>query len=72
MSPICFRLLMQLLPAAMSRALFSAGSISPARIAMTAITMRSSIRVKTFVFTLEVRTSEQGTLKEEIEKHLNN
>ena len=34
--------------------------------------IRNSIRVKTFVFTLEVKTSEQGTLKEEIEKHLNN
>ena len=33
------------------------------RIQMIAITMRSSIRVKTFVFTLEVRTEEQGTLK---------
>ena len=34
--------------------------------------MRSSIRVKIFVFTLEVRTEEQGTWKEEVEKHLNN
>ena len=34
---------------------------------MIAITMRSSIRVKIFIFTLEGRTDEQGT-----GKHLNN
>lgn len=34
---------------------------------MIAITMRSSIRVKILVLTLEVRTEEQGT-----EKHWNN
>ena len=33
--------------------------------AMIATTMRSSIRVKILVFTLETRTEEQGTLKYE-------
>ena len=34
--------------------------------------MRSSIRVKIFVFTLEVRIEKQGTRKEEVEKQWNN
>ena len=29
------------------------------------------MRVKIFIFTLEVRTEEQGTRKEEVEKQLN-
>ena len=33
--------------------------------------MRSSMRVKIFIFTLEGRTFEQGTRKEEVEKQLN-
>ena len=51
----------------MLRALFSAGRSIAARIAMIAITIRSSIRVKTIVFILEAGTEEQGT-----GKHLNN
>ena len=71
--PSCFRLLTQAMLRAFSFALFRAGSSIAARIAMIAITMRSSIRVKIFVFTLEVRTEEQGTWKEEgTEKHWNN
>ena len=30
------------------------------------------MRVKIFIFTLEVRTEEQGTRKEEVEKQWNN
>ena len=48
---------------AISRALFRAGRSIPARMAMIATTMRSSMRVKILIFTLEVRTEEQGTLK---------
>ena len=50
---------------------FNAGRSIAARIAMTATTMRSSMRVKIFIFTLEGRTFEQGTRKEEVEKQLN-
>ena len=46
-----------------SLALFKAGRSIEAKIAIIAITMRSSIKVKIFVFTLEVRTEEQGILK---------
>ena len=48
---------------AVSLALFNAGRSIEARMAMIAITMRSSMRVKILIFTLEVRTEEQGTLK---------
>ena len=55
-----------------SLALFSTGRSIPARIAMIAITMRSSIRVKIRIFTLRRKNIEQGTRKEEGGKHLNN
>ena len=57
---ICLSFEAQDVTLADSLAAFSAGSSIAARIAMIAITMRSSIRVKIFVFTLEVRTEEQG------------
>ena len=53
-------------------ALLSAGRSIEAKIAMIAITMRSSIRVKIRIFTLRSKNIEQGTGKEEVEKHLNN
>ena len=53
---ICLSFEAQDVTLADSLAAFSAGSSIAARIAMIAITMRSSIRVKIFVFTLEVRT----------------
>ena len=63
----------QLILCAVLFAWFSAGISIAARIAMIAITIRSSIRVKIRIFTLEVRTEEQGTLKlEGTGKHLNN
>ncbi len=62
----------QLMPLALSRAFPRAGSSIAAKIAIIAITMRSSMRVKIFIFTLEVRTEEQGTRKEEVEKQWNN
>ena len=62
---ICLSFEAQDVTLADSLAAFSAGSSIAARIAMIAITMRSSIRVKIFVFTLEVRTEEQATEKEE-------
>ena len=46
----CFRLLTQLIARARIRALFSAGSSIPARIAMIAITTSSSIKVKFLLF----------------------
>ena len=48
------------MPFAFSLAAPNAGRSIPARMAMIAITTRSSIRVKILVFTLEVRTEEQG------------
>ena len=57
---------------AFSPAAFSAGSSIAARIAMIAITIKSSIRVKTLVFPLRSKNVEQGTRKEEGRKHLNN
>ena len=65
-------LLRQEMPLAFSLALFNAGRSIAARIAMTEITMRSSMRVKIFIFTLEGRTFEQETRKEEVEKQWNN
>ena len=50
---------------AVSRALFNAGRSIAARIAMIAITIKSSIRVKILVFTLRSKNIEQGTRKEE-------
>ena len=47
---ICFRLLRQLDDLAVARALFRAGSSIEARIAMIAITTRSSINVKFTLF----------------------
>ena len=56
-----------------SLAIFNAGRSIPAKIAMIAITMRSSIRVKTLVFPLRSKNLEQETRKEEgAGKHLNN
>lgn len=49
-SPSCFRLFLQVVPRATLRALFSAGSSIEARMAMIAITTRSSIRVKEELF----------------------
>ena len=43
--PICFRLLLQLMRAAASRTFCTAGSSNPIKIAMIAITTRSSISV---------------------------
>ena len=63
---------MQAVDCAFSLALFNAGSSIEAKIAMIAITMRSSIRVKILIFTLRSKNIEQGTGKEEVEKHLNN
>ena len=62
---------MQLMAWARCFALLSAGRSIEAKIAMIAITMRSSIRVKIFIFTLEGRTDEQGTRKVEVEKQWN-
>src|SRR3954462_14460685 len=45
-SPICFRLLAQLIRLAASRARWTAGSMSPIRIEMMAMTTSSSISVK--------------------------
>jgi hypothetical protein len=50
---------MQLVSMALSRALPSAGSNKPARIAMIAITMRSSMRVKPHGFTLRYERGER-------------
>ena len=61
---ICLSFEAQDVTLADSLAAFSAGSSIAARIAMIAITMRSSIRVKIFVFTLEVRTEEQETIEQ--------
>ena len=68
----CLQFPRQLIRLARSLALCRAGISIAARIAMIAITMRSSIRVKTFVFPLRSKNIEQGTRKEEVEKHLNN
>ena len=58
---------------AFSLAAPSAGRSIPARMAMIAITIRSSIRVKILVFTLRSKNIEQGTWKEEgVGKQLNN
>ena len=57
---------------AFSPAAFSAGSSIAARIAMIAITMRSSISVKIRIFTLRSKNVEPGTRKEEGRKHWNN
>ena len=54
-----------------SRALFSTGRSIPARMAMIAITMRSSIKVKIRIFTLRSKNTGQETRKEKGEKHLN-
>ena len=68
----CFWLFMQPMSFALSRALDSAGRSIAAKIAMIAITTRSSIIVKIFIFSLQGKNIEQGTLKDEVEKHLNN
>ena len=49
-NPICFRLLVQEIWRAFSRAFANAGSSIAARIAMMAITTSSSIKVKRFCF----------------------
>ena len=61
---------MQEIECAFSRALFNAGRSIAARIAMIATTMRSSIRVKILVFSLQSKNIEQGTRKEEGRKTL--
>ncbi len=63
---------MQLVDLACSLALPSAGRSIPARIAMIAITMRSSIKVKILIFTLRSKNTELGIMREEVEKHWNN
>ena len=70
--PYCRRFPTQDISFAFPRALPSAGSSIAAKIAMIAITMRSSMRVKILIFTLRSKNVEQGTGKEEGEKHLNN
>ena len=50
-SPCCFRLLIQELDLPFSLAVFNAGRSIPARIAMIAITTKSSIKVKHWCFT---------------------
>ncbi|MEI3003421.1 MAG: hypothetical protein V8T87_02180 [Victivallales bacterium] len=71
--PICEKLEAQDILRAASRALFKAGRSIPARIAMIAITIKSSIRVKIRIFTLRRKNIEQGILKKEgTGKHLNN
>ena len=57
---------------AFSLAAPSAGRSIPARMAMIAITIRSSISVKIRIFTLRSKNTGQGTRKEEVEKHWNN
>ena len=49
-SPICFKLLMQFALLPLSRAWLNAGSSIEARIAMIAMTTRSSIRVNGWCF----------------------
>ena len=70
--PHCLRLFMHRVERARSRALFRAGRSIEAKIAMIAITMRSSIRVKILIFTLRSKNLQQKTGKEEVEKHWNN
>ena len=53
-------LLTQEIDFALSRAFVRAGRSIPARIAMIAITIKSSIRVKTLAFIPDVRTEEPG------------
>ena len=62
---ICEALFWHIVAYAACRALFNAGGSIAARIAMIAITMRSSIRVKILIFTLRSKNLEQGTRKEE-------
>ena len=57
-------LLTQEIDFALSRAFVRAGRSIPARIAMIAITIKSSIRVKTLAFIPDVRTEEPETGKQ--------